>query len=102
MKSPTPTISPTILHLMLCALFAFTLQLSPTATYATTATTSPPTISSAINVNSFTLENGLHVIHHYRPYSNSVALQVVIGGGLDQYSCDKQQTPHVLEQCTSD
>ncbi len=100
MKKATPTSNTAILRLVLCTVFAFTLQFLSTSTYATTtktSITSPPTISSAINVNSFTMDNGLHVIHHYRPYSNSVTLQVVIGGGLDQYPCDKQQTPHVLE-----
>lgn len=92
-------------HLVLCLLVIFAslpYSISATQTLTTPEVTSvamnnATTISSTIEVNSFTMDNGLHVIHHYRPFSNSVTLQIVIGGGLDQYPCKKQQTPHVLE-----
>ena len=100
MKTTIPTNNPAISRLILCILSAFMMQFLPTVTSAATTKTSTTTTSktsSAINVNSLTMDNGLHVIHHYRPYSNSVTLQIVISGGLDQYPCEKQQTPHVLE-----
>ncbi|OUR90506.1 hypothetical protein A9Q81_18615 [Gammaproteobacteria bacterium 42_54_T18] len=95
MKTNIATSNLPIQRLIICVLFAFTTQAFSASVSATT--TKATTISSAIDVNNFTLDNGLHVIHHYRPFSNSVTLQIVVGGGLDQYSCDKQQTPHVLE-----
>ena len=95
MKNTFFTYSTTIQRLTLYILFAFTAQVFSTAAKAKTPKIS--TNNSAIEVNSFTMDNGLHVIHHYRPFSNSVTLQIVVGGGLDQYPCDKQQTPHVLE-----
>ena len=95
MKNTFFTYNTTIQRLTLCILFAFTAQVFSTAANAKIPQTS--TNGSAIEVNSFTMDNGLHVIHHYRPFSNSVTLQIVVGGGLDQYPCDKQQTPHVLE-----
>jgi predicted Zn-dependent peptidase len=85
------TIQPVIFGILL-AFVSLPYSASSNAKSATAST-----VSSAIEVNSFTMDNGLHVIHHYRPYSNSVTLQIVVGGGLDQYTCDKQQTPHVLE-----
>ncbi|MBV1921825.1 MAG: insulinase family protein [Pseudomonadales bacterium] len=95
MKITFFTCNTTIQPVILCVLLAVVSLPYSASSNAKSATTS--TVSSAIEVNSFTMDNGLHVIHHYRPYSNSVTLQIVVGGGLDQYPCDKQQTPHVLE-----
>ncbi len=95
MKITFFTYNTTIQPLILCVLFAFS-----ALSYSASSNTKPATVttvSSAIKVNSFTMDNGLHVIHHYRPFSKSVTLQMVVGGGLDQYPCDKHQTPHVLE-----
>jgi len=96
MKSTIPTNSSAIQHMLLYGLIVVATTFFSVAVSARTTKTST-IISSAIDVNSFTMDNGLHVIHHYRPFSNSVTLQVVVGGGLDQYTCNKQQTPHVLE-----
>lgn len=53
--------------------------------------------SEALPVNQQQLDNGLHIIHHYRPYADTVTLQMVVEVGLADFQCDRQQIPHILE-----
>lgn len=48
-------------------------------------------------VESHILDNGLHVIMAPRTTSDSVMLQLVVDVGLQDFPCDKQQIPHVIE-----
>lgn len=54
------------------------------------------------NVNSQVLENGLHVISHFRDTSDKLSLQMVVNVGLADFPCDKHQVPHVLEHLLFD
>lgn len=54
------------------------------------------------NVKSQILENGLHVISHFRDTSDKLTLQMVVDVGLADFPCDKHQVPHVLEHLLFD
>lgn len=47
--------------------------------------------------DSYTLENGLNVILAERHFSKQVSLFLVVETGLIDFTCDKQQTAHILE-----
>lgn len=49
------------------------------------------------DVQSQVLPNGLHVIRHHRDTSDTLTLQLVVDVGFQDFPCDKQQAPHMLE-----
>lgn len=49
------------------------------------------------DVQSYILDNGLHVITAPRTTSDSVTMQLVVRVGQRDFPCDKQQIPHVIE-----
>lgn len=48
-------------------------------------------------VTSKVLPNGLHVIRHHRDISDTFTAQLVVDVGLQDFDCDEQQLPHLLE-----
>jgi len=55
---------------------------------------SPPGI---YDVEHYVLDNGLRVMLRPRDSARSVAFRLVVGVGLNDYDCDRQETPHFLE-----
>ena len=59
--------------------------------------TSQSVTRQLFQVQSQTLANGLHVIRHHRDTSDTFTVQLVVEVGLQDFPCQFQQAPHLLE-----
>lgn len=66
------------------------------ATFARADGTSSVT-HQLFQVQSSVLENGLHVIRLHRNISDTFTAQLVVDVGLQDFPCEEQQLPHLLE-----
>lgn len=81
-------------RILIAALFA--------GSFASTSTKAEnPNIDSVTHklfqVQSQVLPNGLHVIRHHRDISDTFSVQLVVDVGFQDFPCETQQTPHLLE-----
>lgn len=73
-------------------ILALLLSLTATAAHADNSVT-----SELFRVTSQVLPNGLHVIRHHRDISDTFTAQLIVDVGLQDFGCDEQQLPHLLE-----
>lgn len=74
-------------HFLLFALFLLT----PPTQAADSVT------SGLFQITSQVLPNGLHVIRHHRDISDTFTAQLIVDVGLQDFTCEEQQLPHLLE-----